>query len=89
VVGVLTSEDTHVIGGALVALRSLQQDMGVVAELDWADVIMSTAVATQPDVAVLEIGLPRPRSPAKTTVRSGFGAAPSRRWLPAMEPLGY
>lgn len=55
---VLIAEDMHLIRGALVALLSLEQDMEVVAELDRGDGIVSTAVATQPDVAVLDIDLP-------------------------------
>jgi two-component system, NarL family, response regulator DesR len=48
----------HLIRGALVALLSLEQDLEVVAELDRGDGIVSTALATQPDVAVLDIDLP-------------------------------
>jgi two-component system response regulator DesR len=55
---VLVAEDMHLIRGALVALLSLEQDMRVVAELDRGDEIVSTAVATRPDVAVVDIDLP-------------------------------
>ena len=48
----------HLIRGALVALLSLEDDMQVVAELDRGDEIESTAVATLPDVAVVDIDLP-------------------------------
>jgi two-component system, NarL family, response regulator DesR len=58
VIRVLIAEDMHLIRGALVALLSLERGMEVVAELDRGDGIVSTAVATQPDVAVLDIDLP-------------------------------
>jgi two-component system response regulator DesR len=58
VIRVLIAEDMHLIRGALVALLSLEQDLEVVAELDRGDGIVSTALATQPDVAVLDIDLP-------------------------------
>jgi two-component system response regulator DesR len=55
---VLIAEDMHMIRGALVALLSLEEDMQVVAELDRGDQIVPTALATQPDVAVVDIDLP-------------------------------
>jgi len=58
VIKVLIAEDMHLIRGALVALLSLEEDMEVVAELDRGDGIVDAAVATSPDVAVLDIDLP-------------------------------
>jgi two-component system, NarL family, response regulator DesR len=55
---VLVAEDMHLIRGALVALLSLEADMRVVAQLDRGDEIVSTAIATKPDVAVVDIDLP-------------------------------
>ena len=55
---VLIAEDMHLIRGALVALLSLEEDMEVVAELDRGDGIVEAALATRPDVAVLDIDLP-------------------------------
>jgi two-component system, NarL family, response regulator DesR len=55
---VLIAEDMHMIRGALVALISLEDDMEVVAELERGDEIVSTALRTRPDVAVLDIDLP-------------------------------
>jgi two-component system response regulator DesR len=55
---VLIAEDLHLIRGALVALLSLEDDMDVVAELDRGDRIVSVAMRTRPDVAVLDIDLP-------------------------------
>jgi two-component system, NarL family, response regulator DesR len=55
---VLIAEDMHLIRGALTALLRLEKDLEVVAELDRGDMIVSTALATRPDVAVLDIGLP-------------------------------
>lgn len=58
VIRVLIAEDMHMIRGALTALLGLEPDMEVVAELDRGDTIVTTALATRPDVAVLDIGLP-------------------------------
>jgi two-component system response regulator DesR len=58
VIKVLIAEDMHLIRGALVALLSLEEDMEVVAELDRGDGIVDAALATGPDVAVLDIDLP-------------------------------
>jgi two-component system response regulator DesR len=55
---VLIAEDMHLIRGALTALLRLEPDLEVVAELDRGDMIVGTALATRPDVAVLDIGLP-------------------------------
>jgi two-component system, NarL family, response regulator DesR len=55
---VLVAEDMHMIRGALVALLTREADMEVVAELDRGDRILEAALATQPDVAVLDIDLP-------------------------------
>jgi two-component system, NarL family, response regulator DesR len=55
---VLIAEDMHMIRSALVALISLEDDMTVVAELERGDQIVATALATRPDVAVLDIDLP-------------------------------
>jgi two-component system response regulator DesR len=58
VIRVLIAEDMHLIRGALVALLSLEPDMEVVAELDRGDTVVETALATRPDVAVLDIDMP-------------------------------
>jgi len=55
---VLIAEDMHLIRGAIVALLGLERDIEVVAELERGDLIVATALTTEPDVAVLDIGLP-------------------------------
>jgi two-component system response regulator DesR len=55
---VLIAEDMHLIRGAIAALLGLEKDMEVVAELDRGDLIVAAALKTEPDVAVLDIGLP-------------------------------
>lgn len=55
---VLIAEDMHMIRGALAALLSLEPDMEVVAQLERGDQIVSTALRTRPDVAVIDIDLP-------------------------------
>jgi two-component system, NarL family, response regulator DesR len=58
VIRVLIAEDMHMIRGALVALLSLESDIEIVAQLDRGDVVVETALRTQPDVAVLDIDMP-------------------------------
>jgi two-component system, NarL family, response regulator DesR len=58
VIRMLIAEDMHMIRGALVALLSLEEDIEVVAELERGDQIVETALATRPDIAVVDIDLP-------------------------------
>lgn len=46
------------IRGALVALLELEPDLEVVASIDRGDAIVSTALTTRPDIAVIDIDLP-------------------------------
>src|SRR5262249_2136385 len=48
----------HMIRSALVALLRLEADIGVVAEPDRGDAIVSAALKARPDVAVIDIDLP-------------------------------
>ncbi|MFC0540599.1 response regulator transcription factor [Kutzneria chonburiensis] len=56
---VLVAEDMHIVRGALVALLRLESDIEVVAECATGDEILPAAVASAPDVAVIDIDLPR------------------------------
>jgi len=55
---ILLAEDMHMVRGALVALLSLEPDVTVVAEVADGNAIVPAALRTEPDVAVLDIGLP-------------------------------
>jgi two-component system, NarL family, response regulator DesR len=55
---ILIAEDMHMIREALVALLNLEEGMEVVAELENGDEIVTAALSTRPDVAVLDIDLP-------------------------------
>ncbi len=55
---VLIAEDMHLIRAALVALLSLEAGIEVVAELERGDEIVTAAMRTRPDIAVLDIDLP-------------------------------
>lgn len=55
---VLLAEDQHVIRNALVALIGLEDDLEVVADVDRGDAVLHAALATAPDVAVLDIDMP-------------------------------
>ncbi|MFE2295709.1 DNA-binding response regulator [Streptomyces sp. NPDC059452] len=57
-VRILIAEDMHMIRGALVALLELEPDFQVVASLDRGDTIVQAALASPPDVAIIDIDLP-------------------------------
>ncbi|MFF7636680.1 response regulator [Kitasatospora sp. NPDC008050] len=57
-INILIAEDMHVLRRALVALLELEDDLRVVAELGSGDDVVPRALATNPDVAVLDIDLP-------------------------------
>lgn len=54
----LLAEDVKMLRGALVALLQLEHDLSVVADIERGDEIVSTALRTNPDVAVIDIDLP-------------------------------
>jgi two-component system response regulator DesR len=55
---VLLAEDQAMVRGALAALLRLEADIAVVAEVARGDEIVPAALATQPDVALIDIELP-------------------------------
>jgi len=55
---VLLAEDQAMVRGALAALLRLESDIAVVAEVARGDAVVPTALATQPDVALLDIEMP-------------------------------
>ena len=55
---VLLAEDQAMVRGALAALLRLEADIEVVAEVARGDEIVPIALATQPDVALVDIELP-------------------------------
>ncbi|GGX44871.1 response regulator transcription factor [Streptomyces fructofermentans] len=55
---ILIAEDMVMLRRALAELLELEADFQVVAEVDHGDDIVPKALALQPDVAVLDIGLP-------------------------------
>jgi two-component system response regulator DesR len=55
---VLLAEDQALVRGALAALLSLEEDIEVVAEVGRGDDVVPTALATRPDVALLDIEMP-------------------------------
>ncbi|MEV4470071.1 DNA-binding response regulator [Nonomuraea salmonea] len=56
---VLIAEDVHMVRGALAALLTLEPDISVVAEVECGDMVVPTALKTKPDVAVIDIDMPR------------------------------
>jgi two-component system response regulator DesR len=58
VIKVLIAEDVHMVRGALIALLGLESDIEVVGEVGNGNDILPTALATHPDVAVIDIDLP-------------------------------
>jgi two-component system, NarL family, response regulator DesR len=55
---ILLAEDQAMVRGALVALLSLEADMEIVAEVARGDEVLATALAAQPEVALLDIEMP-------------------------------
>jgi two-component system response regulator DesR len=55
---VLLAEDQAMVRGALSALLSLEEDICVVAEVARGDEVVPAALATRPDVALLDIEMP-------------------------------
>jgi two-component system response regulator DesR len=55
---VLLAEDQAMVRGALAALLRLEADVDVIAEVARGDEIVPAALATQPDVALIDIELP-------------------------------
>src|SRR5712691_4737749 len=55
---VLLAEDQAMVRGALAALLSLEEDIEVVAQAARGDEVVPAALATQPDVALLDIEMP-------------------------------
>jgi two-component system response regulator DesR len=58
VIRVLVAEDMQILRDTLAALLNIEDDIEVVAEVVSGEVIVSTAVAGRPDVAVVDIDLP-------------------------------
>jgi two-component system response regulator DesR len=52
---VLLAEDQAMVRGALAALLNLEEDIKVVAQVERGDEVVSAALASQPDVALLDI----------------------------------
>lgn len=55
---VLLADDQAMVRGALATLLALERDIDVVAEVGRGDEVIGAAVATQPDVCVLDIEMP-------------------------------
>jgi two-component system response regulator DesR len=58
VIRVLLAEDQDLVRGAMAALLSLEPDIEVVAEVDRGDEVLAAALASRPDVALLDIEMP-------------------------------
>ena len=55
---VLIAEDQAMVRGALRALLAMEEDIEVVAEAARADEVVGAAIASRPDVALLDIEMP-------------------------------
>jgi len=58
VIRVLLAEDQDLVRGAMAALLSLEPDIEVVAEVGRGDEVVDAAMASRPDVALLDIEMP-------------------------------
>lgn len=59
VVKVFLAEDVYMVRGALVALIEMEPDLTVVADVESGDQIVPAVLEHRPDVAVIDIDLPR------------------------------
>jgi two-component system, NarL family, response regulator DesR len=55
---ILLAEDVAMVRGALVALIELEPDLKVVVAIERGDDIVASALAYQPDIAIIDIDLP-------------------------------
>ncbi len=55
---VLLAEDQAMVRGALAALLTLEGDIEIIAEVGRGDEVVTVALATKPDVALLDIDMP-------------------------------
>ncbi|MBA3822358.1 MAG: response regulator transcription factor [Ktedonobacterales bacterium] len=55
---ILLAEDQALVRGALAALLRLESDLAIVAEVARGDAVVPTALATHPDIALLDIEMP-------------------------------
>lgn len=55
---VLLAEDQAMVRGALAALLTLEGDIEIIAEVGRGDEVLTVALATRPDVALLDIEMP-------------------------------
>ncbi len=55
---VLLAEDQAMVRGALAALLALEDDIEIIAEVGRGDEVVTVALATKPDVALLDIEMP-------------------------------
>jgi two-component system, NarL family, response regulator DesR len=58
VIRVLLAEDQAMVRGALAALLGLESDIEIVAQVSRGEEVVPTALATRPDVALLDIEMP-------------------------------
>jgi two-component system response regulator DesR len=58
VIRVLLAEDQELVRGAMAALLSLEPDIEVVAEVGRGDEVVEAALASRPEVALLDIEMP-------------------------------
>jgi two-component system response regulator DesR len=58
VIRVLLADDQHLVRGALAALLSMEPDIDVVAEVARGDEVVAKVLASEPDVALLDIEMP-------------------------------
>jgi two-component system response regulator DesR len=56
---ILIADDQALVRGALAALLQLEDDLEVVAEVSSGDEVVAAAQATTPDVALLDVEMPR------------------------------
>jgi two-component system response regulator DesR len=59
VIRIVLADDQHLVRGALAALLALEPDFEVVAEVADGEAAVAAAVAHEPDIALLDVEMPR------------------------------
>lgn len=86
---VLLADDQHLVRGALAALLNLEHDIAVVAEVGRGDEVLPAVLATEVDVALLDVEMPGGDGIAVTTQLAATSRPPRVLVLTTFGRPGY
>ena len=84
----LLADDQAMVRGALVALLSLEPDLEVVAEVGRGDEVVAAALASRPDVCVLDYRMRRLKELGVNAIRCSHNAQ-DKRFYELCDELGF